>query len=337
MPSRRPTILDVAARAGVSKSLASRALRGEGRVSGASEAAIQAAAEELGYRPNLIARQMVQARTKTIGLLVINVHNPVTGELLDVVQAELLKRGWHTMIVTDHPEPGQEAAEVAKLVDFRVEGLLVIGHRPPEGIARSRPPAYPIVVAGARFRGIPNVGSVGNDDEAGAHLAVDHLVSLGHRHIAHINGGDNGPARERERGYLRAMAAHRLTGKTQIITGGFGDDSGYAAALTLLQNSQRPSAIFVANDYAAVGTLAAAMDIGVQVPEDLSVIGYDGIAIGALRPFNLTTIAQPRVDIGRRAVECLLARIEHPRQRPTHIQLPPRLVIRGSTARMRKR
>jgi DNA-binding LacI/PurR family transcriptional regulator len=330
MSTSRPTIHDVAARAGVSKSLVSLALRGSPRVSEASRVVILDAAAELGYRPNAAARSLAHRRSGTIGVLILDLHNPVFAEILDGVLSEVRGRGYRTILVTGSGDPLLEEEEIDKLLEFQVEGLILISHRMTPEVLRSFAAEVPTVVVTRSDGTGPRMDSVRNDDAAGAALAVDHLVDLGHTRIACLTGGDNPVSTERERGYLEAMGRHGLGGGVIVVRGGLTDSAGYAAAMESL--TQSPTAMFVANDLAALGAIAAVQELGQRVPEDVSVVGYDGIALGALRSVNLTTVAQPLEEMGARAARQLFRRIGHPRARAQHVTVESTLAIRGTTS-----
>lgn len=330
----RPTIHDVAARAGVSKSLVSLALRGSPAVAEASRAAILQAAEELGYRPNAAARSLAARSSRTIGVLVLDLHNPVFAEVLDGVLAGVRARGYSTMVVTGGMDPALQQAELGKLLEFQVEGLVLVSHRMPAAEVRRIAADAPVCVVTRRDVTGPGIDTVANDDQAGARMAVEHLVALGHRRIAHVNGGGDPVSSLREAGYREAMAAAGPAARAQVLEGSLDDAGGHAAALAALAvaGRNRPTALFVANDFAALGAMAAAAETGLAVPGDLSVVGYDGIRLGALRSVGLTSVAQPLGRMGRLAAEHLFERIEGGRTRARHTLLEPALVIRSSTA-----
>jgi len=333
----RPTIHDVAKRAGVSKSLVSLALRGSPKVSGASRDAILKAAAELGYRPNMAARSLADRRSRTVGVLVLDLHNPVFAEILDGIQSEVRAQGYSTMLVSGDAEPELEAAELDKLLEFQVEGLILVSHRlSPTALRRFAAEVPTVVVSRDDIHG-PRIDTISNDDVAGASLAVRHLVELGHERITHLAGGSNPAAIERERGYRATMKASGLGRRIRVVAGGLTDSAGYSAAVTALAHASAPTALFVANDIAALGALAAIQESGRSVPRDVSVVGYDGIALGALRTLSLTTIAQPLASMGAMAARRLFQRIERPAERAHHIQVDSTLVVRGSTARVRRR
>ena len=329
MSTARPTIHDVASRAGVSKSLVSLALRGSPKVSDASREAILQAAAELGYRPNAAARSLADRRSHTIGVLILDLHNPVFAEILDGVQTEVRRHDYSTMLVSGGADPAREQAEIDTLLQFQIEGLILISHRLEPAALRAIAAEVPTVIVTRSDSTGPRMDTVSNDDVAGAGLAVDHLVELGHARIACLTGGDNPVSQDRERGYREAMARHGLADRIHVVAGGLTDGAGYAAAREAL--TAQPTALFVANDFGALGAIAAVQDAGLRVPEDVSVVGYDGIAIGGLRSVNLTTVAQPLTELGEVAAQRLVARIDDPRARAHHVTVESRLIVRGTT------
>lgn len=334
MGSGRPTIHDVAARAGVSKSLVSLALRGSPRVSEESRAAILAAAADLGYRPNAAARSLAVRRSRTVGVLILDLHNPVFPEILDGVQDALRAHGFSTMLVTGGSDPALQQSEVESLLQFQVEGLILISHRLAPEVLRAIAAEVPTVVVTRSDVPGTRIDTVSNDDVVGAGLAVDHLVALGHRRIACLSGGDNPVSRARVQGYEAAMERHGLGRLVRTVPGGLTDTAGHDAARSALGTGTgpAPTALFVANDMAALGAVAAVQELGRRVPADVSVVGYDGIAMGGLRSVDLTTVAQPLGEMGETAARSLIHRIEHPRARARHVTLTPRLAVRGTTA-----
>lgn len=323
--SRRPTLYDVAERAGVSKSLASLALQGSTRVAPASRDAILAAADELGYRPNRTASSLVRQRTGTIGVHILDLHNPVFAEILDGVQEGVRRHGHSTLLVTGNADPVAERTEITRLLESRVEGLVLIAHRLPDGAVAEIAREVPTVVVTWRTEGVPGLDSVSGDDEAGAALAVDHLAGLGHARIAHVSGGDARIARARRAGYERAMAERGL--EPLVTPGAFSESGGYAGAVAAVDAGA--TALFVANDLAAIGALAALRDGGLSVPGDVSVVGYDGMRL--LESLGVTTVAQPLADMGRIAADLLVDRIAVPGRPSTHRRVETRVVPRDSS------
>jgi DNA-binding LacI/PurR family transcriptional regulator len=189
----------------------------------------------------------------------------------------------------------------------------------------------PTVLVGRRTQ-VPFLDSIVNDDYAGATLAVEHLAELGHRRIAHITGGIYAGAGLRRQGYERTMKRLGLERHVQIAAGEFTDEGGYLGAQRLLSGGERPTAIFVANDLAAMGVLTAVREAGLSVPGDISLVGYDNSYLAQLSNVSLTSIEQPRHEMGILAARFLLDRIESERTEPRREVLKPRLVLRSTTA-----
>lgn len=328
----RPTIRDVAARAGVSKSLVSLALQNAPRVAPETRELILAAAEELGYRRNAAAHALVAHRTRTIGVFVLDLHNPVTADVLDAVQAEARRRDYRTIVVVGGEDAAAERAELEKLLEFRVEGIIALGHRLPEGAQEAVSAGCPAVIIGSEQRGIPHLGSMSTDDVRGAALAVDHLVALGHERIAHVDGGASSVARDRRRGYRSAMRRHGLGEHVAVVRGSFTEDGGYRGAARALDLEVAPTALFVVNDLAAMGAMAAVADRGLTVPGDVSVVGFDGTRLSGIRPLALTTVGQPLHELGTRAAAMLCGHLDGEPATQPHARLAPALVVRRTTA-----
>ncbi|GMQ98635.1 MAG: LacI family DNA-binding transcriptional regulator [Acidimicrobiia bacterium] len=327
---KHPTILDVAEKAGVSKSLVSLVMRDSDRVSAASRKAVLEAAASLGYRPNAAARTMVRQRSYVVGVLVSNLHNPFFADLIDGIDVAAIDAGYRSILTTGNRELERERLAVSTLLEMRVDGLILVSPalQSDDAIEASR--SVPTVVVGKTTRA-PTVDSVANDDRLGAALVVDHLVELGHRRIAHIDGGIGAGSRPRRTGYERSMRRHGLENEIQSVKGGFTEEGGNAGIRTLLARRPRPTAIFVANDLAAIAVLEVLDTEGLRVPQDVSVVGYDNTAMSASHRLGLTTVDQPRHDMGRMAAELVIARIDHDRHTANHVVLSPKLVVRETT------
>ncbi len=326
-----PTIRDVAARAGVSKSLVSLALQNAPRVAPATRQAILEAAEELGYRRNAAAHALGAHRTRTVGVFVLDLHNPITADVLDAVQAEARRRDYRTVVVVGGDDRAAERAELEKLLELRVEGIIALGHRLPDGAREAITADCPAVIIGSEQHGIPHLLSMRNDDVFGAGLAVDHLVALGHERIAHVDGGPSAVARDRCRGYRAAMRRHGLGDNLTVVTGSFTEDGGYRGALQVLDMPDLPTALFVVNDLAAMGAMAAVADQGLSVPDDVSIVGYDGTCLAGIRPLALTTVGQPLLELGTRAAALLCGQLDGEPSGAAPTPLPPTLIVRRTT------
>jgi DNA-binding LacI/PurR family transcriptional regulator len=328
---KHPTILDVAEEAGVSKSLVSLVMRDSDRVSASSREAILEAASKLGYRPNAAARTMVRQRSYVIGVLISNLHNPFFADVIDGIDMTATDSGYRSILTTGNRVAGRERLAVGTLLEMRVDGLILVSPSFHKDFAIEAAKSVPTVLIGKATRA-PTVDSVTNDDRQGAAMVVDHLVDLGHRRIAHIDGGIGAGSKPRRTGYQRAMRRHGLETEIQSVQGGFTEEEGSAGMRRLRANGARPTAVFVANDLAAIGVLEVLRSEGLSVPGDISVVGYDNTAMAASHRIGLTTIDQPRHDMGRMAAGIILARINQDSTTASHVILPPKLVVRESTA-----
>ncbi|GGS83010.1 LacI family DNA-binding transcriptional regulator [Streptomyces cinerochromogenes] len=325
---RAPTIRDVAERAGVSKSLVSLVLRGSGPVRPEKREAVLRAVRELGYRPNAAARSLSEQRTRTVGVLLDDLRNPWFVELLDGLNAPLHAAGLH-MLLADarlNRRMGHDLAE--PFLDLGVDGLVVVGTVPDAGALGVLARRMPVVVAGAREEQPPEVDVVAGDDERGARLATEHLLGLGHRRIAHL-AGHGAVGALRRRGYEAAMRAHGA--QPLVEPGDLTEEGGYRGTVRLLSRPERPTALLAVNDMAAVGALSAAAELGLRVPRDLSVTGYDNTGISRLRHVWLTTVDTSPHEMGRRAARCLLDRFDTPAGEGRVRLAVPTLEIRGTT------
>ena len=323
---RPPTIRTVAARAGVSKSLVSLVLQNSPHVSAAKRQAVLKAVAELGYRPDLVARSLAERRTRTIGIVIDDLSNPWYVALLDGLRPVLHEHGLRPLLADGRTEPDA----VQALTDLRVDGLVLVGT--PSASAADQVNALgnqlPTVVAGTREPRLSAVDLVANDDYGGAQLATKHLLELGHRRTAHIVGeGEVG--RLRRAGYEAAIAERGL--EPRCLTGDWTETTGHRVATELLAASDRPTAIFAANDLSAVGVLAAADDLDLRVPDDLSVVGYDDSWFARLHRLSLTTIDGHIAEVGEGAGHTLIARIAGEGGTAGIRLLFPALIRRSST------
>lgn len=327
LPRPRPTIRNVAERAGVSKSLVSLVLRGSPHVSEHRRQAVLQAARELGYRPNAVARSLVEGRTHLVGALVADLHNPFYAEFLDGLQESLHGDGLRMLIGNSQWDPAFEDEAVEAFLELRVDGLVLLGIAPTSETLVEATSYTATVVVGERDIQLDGVDIVVDDDQLGARLAIDHLVDLGHKRIAHI---ESRRASHCE-GYLVAMRRHALAPYIMVEAAESTEDGGRAAAMALLTRDPRPTAIFAANDVVALGVLSAAGELGLRVPEDLSVVGYDNTHLSASHHISLTSVDQPRRAMGRSAAALLSDRIGDPGKAARLREIRPELVVRRST------
>lgn len=326
----RPTITDVARKARVSKSLVSLVMRGGRHVSPARRAAVQAAAAELGYRPNAMARGLKERHTRILGVMVSDLHNPFFADVVAGIQDQAGRAGYKVLLNTGNRVPAREDEAIEALLELRAEGLIVAGPMLESRQIVEASRQTPIVLVGRAARA-PSLDSVTDDDRVGAILVVEHCASLGHTRIAHIDGGQGAGSVARRQGYAAAMRRLRLGREAAVASGAFTEEGGHNAALRLLELRPRPTAIFAANDLAAIGALNAVEERGLRVPQDVSLVGYDNTSLAALRHISLTTVHQPRREMGQMAVSALLEKLEEGRTRQRRTVLTPSLVVRSTT------
>ncbi len=330
-PDGPPTIRDVAAHAGVSKSLVSLVLAGDPRVSDVRRQAVDAAIRELGYRPNLRARALSRRRTDTVGVLINDLTNPWFVELLAGLAGTLHSAGLSPVLADGRTDRRVGVDSIDTFLRQDVDGIVVVGGSLEEAAIVDAAARIPVVLAGTREPVLPTGDVVVNDDTAGAALAARHLVELGHTRIAHLRGpGEVG--RLRLAGFQATLAAAELDAERYLETGGLNEDSGYAAARRLLARRDRPTAIFAYNDMSAIGTLSAADDLGLWVPQDVSLVGYDNTYLSRIRHISLTSVDNGNFPVGTQAGRFLVDRIATP-DLPSRLHLvPATLEVRGSTA-----
>jgi DNA-binding LacI/PurR family transcriptional regulator len=332
---RRPTINDVAQRAGVSKSLVSLVMRNSPQVRAAKREAVLEAARELGYRPNTVARSLVEGRTRTVGVVVSDLRNPWYVDILDGFRRVLHADGLRVLIGGGQLDNRVDPTVAEAFLDLRVEGLCVVGTLPYDDALAEAMKSVPAVVASSHSYELPYVDSVVNDDEDGSHQATEHLIGLGHTRIAHIGGGEDGVAQDRLRGYERAMREHGLADHIRVEPSDYDERSGYAATRRLLRSGYRPTGIVAIDDLAGVGALSAAGDAGLAVPADLSVVGYDNTSLAAVGHLSLSSVDPRSTEIGELAARRILARItaaESAAEEARRDLITPTLMVRRSTA-----
>lgn len=327
----QPSLADVAAQAGVSGQTVSRVVNGNSRVLPETRRKVERAMAELGYRANTAARALATGKFGSIGIACLDLT--AIGNLLvvDEVIRGAQENGFSVNLATvsTATNTGLQAA-VRGLTTRAVDGLVIVEARILDTPDLSLPADLPIVVAEG-FSGIDHT-AVGMDHAAGARLAVEHLLGLGHQTVHHVSGlPDSYPAVVRLETWRDVLRSHQCA-IPQPVAGDWSPASGYRAAVELLR-ADDVTAIFVANDQMASGVLRAAADLGRRVPDDLSVVGYDDIETAAYLHPPLTTLRQDFRSLGQRCTDLLLQAIDEDTSPPRTVDLiPPELVIRASTA-----
>jgi DNA-binding LacI/PurR family transcriptional regulator len=325
---RPVTMEDVAREAGVSRALVSLVMRESPKVSDKRRARVLEAAQRLGYRPNAMARRLASRRSWTIGVLLNDLGNPFFPEITDGIFEAAEELGYQLLIGTGRRQAAGERRAIDAFLEHRADGIVLVSpHLPVAEILAIGATTHAVVVGRPLRAG--HVDSVTNDDVAGAKLAVRHLAELGHARIAHVDGGRGAGASARRAGYVGEMAKRGL--EPRVIRGEFTEAAGVRAAELLLASGELPTAVFAANDLVAAGALDRFEDAGLRIPEDISIVGYDNTFLAALHHMSLTTIDQPRPEIGRLALTTLIERIDGARHAGVHLKLEPTLVMRATT------
>ena len=328
------TIRDVAQRAGVSPMTVSRVINRSGYVSQDARARVEATVAELGYVPNTLARSLRFRRTKTLALVLTDITNPFFTTLARGVEDAASEQGFHVIFCNTDESESEQAEHLTVLVQKRVDGLLLVPARSSaEPVAFLREQGVPVVVLDRR---VPDcsVDSVRCDSEAGACALVRLLLELGHRHIAVLSGPEAvSTAHDRVAGCRRAMTEAGLDpALLQVHWGEFTQDGGNKMMHEVLKATPRPTALFAANNFIAIGAYRALRAAGLTVPDDMAMVAFDDLPEGlVLDPF-FTVVSQPTYEMGRRATEILLAHLSGENQMGCEeIVLPFELIVRRSS------
>ncbi len=331
------TLRDIARATGVSVNTVSRALTGKSDINAATKSRVQAAAELLGYQPNLPARSLVLGRTRSLGLVVTDCTNQFYAMLIRAVEDVAYSNGYSLLLATSNETVEREAAALQMLRERRVDGMLLspVAVDAPH-LGRFVDGSFPCVLLTRRPTGYKGP-FVGTDNAQAAELAMRHLLELGHRRIAHLTLAGGGiSAKTRLQGYRRELtragvpADHRFElAAPQTIAG------GRDAVAALLAREPRPTAVFTYNDAQAVGVMLGLRDAGIAVPAEMSVIGFDGIDLGEVVYPPLTTMSQQIDTIGRLGAQMLIEALGAQPDRRQHV-LPATLIARGSTGPLRR-
>jgi LacI family transcriptional regulator len=331
--SRTPSIYEVARRAEVSVATVSRVLNGKGPVRAATRERVLEVVGELGYVPHGGARSLSTRRTMLLGVVLPDMHGEFFSELVRGIDRTARAAGYHLLVSGAHDDPDETAA-VLQALHGRVDGLILMAPGFGSAGLRERPRRLPLVLlsAGGGADGA-GVISIRIDNRRGAGLAVECLIGAGHRDIAFIGGPEgNSDAAERLRGYEDALRRHRLQPQRRLeIAGDFSEQSGVAAGTVLARLRPRPTAVFAANDAMAVGCLSAFGEAGLEVPRDVSLVGFDDIPIARHLSPPLTTVRVPIAALGQQATSRLLQAIEGaPANAADPAEIAPTLAVRGS-------
>jgi LacI family transcriptional regulator len=327
------TSKDIARRLQISQSTVSRALRGDPRVAPRTMARVLEAARQMNYTPNLAARTLITRKTGTVAVVVNDITNPFYPELLEILHNEFALAGYRTVLFNERTDVSAEQHLAHLINGSAADGLVYVSATLGSPLP-GRPGGFPMVLVN-RYLDDLDVDTVVSDNLRGGRLVAEAMVELGHRHIALIAGpGNTTTSRDRERGFREQLAASGVALDESLRrVGQFSHHSGYQWCLDLLASERRPTAVFAANDVIAFGALDAARRVGVRVPADLSIVGFDDIDMAGWEGFNLTTVRQPLVEMGAAAAQLLIERIESgDAAPPRHRVFPVGLVRRDTLA-----
>jgi DNA-binding LacI/PurR family transcriptional regulator len=328
--SRRPTMADVANRAGVSRTLVSFILDGKPGASDETRQRVLAVAEEIGYRPDSAARLLARGRSRTLGVL-MDVRQLFQAELVTGLYPAAEQLGYEVLLSANLPDR-DESVPVEALLSHRCGGLILLGPTSDVSHLQALADRVPVVVVGRRLAGTAaNLATVRTDDAKGMRQAVTYLVELGHREIHHVDGGTDPGSADRRRAYRTAMRNHGMSNHAKVIPGAHNEEAGAAAARTMLAEPALPTAVLAGNDRCALGLLDVFTRAGVQVPGELSLIGYDDSHLSDNPRIDLTTVHQEAAAIAHHSVQLAVEMLEKTRAGPADVVLEPKLVVRGTT------
>ena len=331
MSIEKVTSVDVAKRAGVSRSAVSRVFTPGASVSPRMAAKVRAAASELGYRPNVLARSLITGRSRIVGLVVAYLDNQFYPEAIEKLSKALQDQGYHALMFMA-ANTGKETDEVLEdFLDYQVDAIVAASVSLSNDITqRCEAAGIPIILFN-RGQDDKRLSSVTSDNFAGGRKIADFLLAGGHEKIGYIAGWEGASTqRDREAGFLAGLAA----GGASLAArgdGGFDLDKARHAARAMFANPQRPDAVFVANDHMAFAVMdVLRSELGLSVPGDVSVVGYDDVALAAWPSYDLTTVRQCSDEMAAATVAALVARLDGPHELAQQVLIPGDLILRGS-------
>ncbi len=330
MAAQKVTSMEVARLAGVSQSAVSRVFTPGASASKKTIEKVRQAAKQLGYRPNVLARAVVSGKSRIIGLVVAYLNNQFYPEALERLTNTLQERGYHVMIFMASNQAENVDSVVEELLDFQVDGIIAASVALSSTLSeRCRTVGVPMVLFN-RAQDDPTMSSVTSDNIAGGRKAAEFLLAGGHEKIGYIAGWEGASTqRDREAGFVAALQAVGVELHARGV-GNFVAEQAREATLRMFA-SDPPDAVFVANDHMAISVMdTLRFELGLQVPGDVSVLGYDDVAVASWPAYNLTTIRQPANRMVAETVDILLSKIENPGAAPRRIEIDGPLIVRGS-------
>jgi len=331
MTSEKITSVDVARRAGVSQSAVSRVFTPGASVSTKTADKVRKAAAELGYRPNVLARSLITGRSRMIGLVVAYLENYFYPEALEKLSNALQAKGYHVLVFMAQQTANRMDDVLEEILDYQVDGIVTASvAMSSELAARCQAAGTPVVLFN-RSQDDERLSAVTSDNVAGGRRLAEFLVAGGHHRFGYITGWEGASTqRDREAGFREGLAAagHQVAWRE---VGDFNFEKAQDAARGMFSGTERPDAVFVANDHMAFAVMdVLRTELGIRIPDDVSVVGYDDVPPAAWPAYNLTTVRQPANRMVAETVDILLAHIEQGRDTPRRIAIDGPLVVRGS-------
>ncbi len=293
------------------------------------------AADRLGYRPSALARSLRLQRTLTLGMLVPDITNPFFSSIIKGAEDAARERGYNLILCNSEDEPEREATYLRVLRERQVDGLLIASSQMADAtIAELREEAFPFVLLNRAAQSAGDLAVV-VDNHAAAVEVVAHLAALGHRRVGHIAGPQNTTTGvERREGYRAGVSTYGLADDPELVVeaDAFSEEAGHRALGIMLAGPARPTAVFGANDLIAIGMLQRLREIGLRVPQDLSIVGFNDIPLAGLLEPALTTVRVPQLEMGVSGARLLIDQLEGKSLGDVRVTLPTELIIRASSA-----
>lgn len=331
MPREISTSMDVARRAGVSQSAVSRVFTPGASASKATVEKVRKAAQDLGYRPNSLARAMVSGKSRIIGLVVAYLQNQFYPDALERLSAKLQEQGYHVLVFLAANTKGEVEDVIEEILDYQVDGIIAASVAMSSELSdRCQAIGVPMVLFNRSQNG-SSISAVTSDNVSGGRKIAEFLLAGGHQRIGYIAGWEGASTqRDREEGFTQALAKVGMKIHSRAV-GNFQSSEAHDAALGMFSGTDRPDAVFVANDHMAIAVMdALRFELGLRVPEDVSVVGYDDVPAAAWPAYNLTTVRQPAQQMVDETVDILLAQIDREHMMPRNVEIDGPLILRGS-------
>ncbi|MDP6163693.1 MAG: LacI family DNA-binding transcriptional regulator [Candidatus Thioglobus sp.] len=332
MSNKKVTSLEVAKLAGVSQSAVSRVFTPGASSSKKTNELVRKAATELGYRPNILARSLITGKSRIIGLVVAYLDNYFYPEALELLSSALQKKGYHVLVFMAAKTAGNIDDIVDEILDYQVDGIIAASVAMSSELATRCGAAGVPVVLFNRTQDDKRLSAVTSDNVLGGKKVAEFLIATGHRKIGYISGWEGASTqRDREKGFKDELIRNQLSVFSREV-GNFNSDEARQAARRMFTAEEIPDAVFVANDDMAFAVMdVIRFELGLKIPEDVSVVGYDDVPVASWPAYNLTTVRQPANRMVAETVSILMDSIENKSNEPRRIEIDGPLIIRGST------